>query len=397
MVPAASRYVVSQNADAGAWLFEGQRLEVCGDAEWRRNAVECYDRAMALLSGADPSTRKARAIVWMNRGNASQRMGVEFGFAEAIRCYDAAITEFEHAFGFLCGCGGIQSYRELRNDAQAQIDPIMLNALGAAWMNRGVALQQKRGPENLEVAVASHERAIEVFSMLPIDRDSVFRRNLGAAFLNLADALLDLPANAGLRRTANAARYSIQLTVDCADTDATFAELNLKARRALIVALGGTLCGGDCGRGNREMLESEIRGAIEGGLSLAGHWRVNSCEAFVHLEVRLFRLGCQFLRIHHARDLNAFVLENLKDHRGTLHEEFKAAAAEAIQAALEVMGRTPVQPHDFANSIVQVDVLRELRETHQWLTRSTHVAASNALQGESGISETQTSRVPAGC
>ncbi|MBX7121626.1 MAG: hypothetical protein K1X42_05800 [Opitutaceae bacterium] len=397
MVPAASRYVVSVNAEAGAWLREGQRLEVCGDAVSCRNAIERYDRALALLDGADPSARKARAIVWMNRGNASQRTGVEFGFAEAIRCYDATITEFEHAFGFPSGCGGIHTYGKLQIDAQAQFDPVMLNALGAAWMNRGVALQQTRCPENLEAAVSSHERAIEVFSKLPIDRDWAFRRNLGAAFLNLADALLDFPENAGLLRAANAARYSIQLTDTRADAEVTFAELNLKARRALIVAQGGTLCGHDLDPRNREALESEIWGTIEGGLGLARHWRVMSCEAFADLEIRLFRLGCHFLRIHHTRDLNTFVRENVEDRRGTLREEFKAVAAEAIQAALEVIGRTPVQSRDFANSIVQVDVLRELRETHRWLARSTQASALGVPQGEIGIIVNQASGAPAGC
>ncbi|MBP7140547.1 MAG: hypothetical protein KBA71_01465 [Opitutaceae bacterium] len=379
MVHAASRHVASVNPGAGAWLLEGQRLEAREDVESLRKSISAYDRGLALLGHVDLSTGIARAILWMNRGNASQRAGGPRGFSEAIRCYDLAIVDFERAFGFPSAKGSVSPHCESQIEEHAGIDPVMLNALGAAWMNRGVALQQVRGRDNLEAAVSSHERAIEVLSLLPIDGDPAYRRNLGAAFLNLADALVDLPANEGSDRAANAARYSLHLTEARADSEEGFAGLNLKARRALIVALGGAMCQSDGNSGNQETLASEVRDCIEGGLNLARHWRLKSCDRFLHLEARLFRLGCHFLRIHHAQELGRFVREILKDTQGAFHEELKAIGAEAIQAALETMGRAPVQSSDFANSMLQVRVLRELRETQRWLGQSQQAPALSVV------------------
>lgn len=364
---AASRHVAFVNADAGTWLREGQRLEACAEAESLQGAVRALDRAITLLSGEGPRFWKARAVIWMNRGNVLQRSGGSPAFSEAIRCYDLAIADFERAFGFPSGSASMHPSREIQMDVRRDIDPVMLNALGAAWMNRGVAFQQVRRPESLGAAVASHERAIEVLSLLPIEGDLAFRKNLGAAFLNLADALLDLPANAGIHRAANAARYSIQLTDVRAESEKEFAGLNLKARRALIVALGTALCQDDGKSGSQESSLPEVRDSIERGLSLARHWRMKCCESFLHLETRLFRLGCQFLRIHHVPDLSDFVRRNLDGSHGAIHDEFKAIAAEEIHTAMAALGHEPVQSDDFAASMLKVDVLRELRGTHRRL------------------------------
>jgi tetratricopeptide (TPR) repeat protein len=130
----------------------------------------CYEQGIALLrdlSLDDNQVRHDLGVLWMNRGNALQKLNTPSHRAEAVRSYDRAVGLLDEL-----PIAGNAAYR---------------NALGAGWMNRGHAL---RALGRLPEAIQSFEQAIAILSPLADDTDPYFRRNLLAAWANLADAQL---------------------------------------------------------------------------------------------------------------------------------------------------------------------------------------------------------------
>lgn len=380
MAYSASLHVASTHPGAGAWLNEGQTLESQGDPASLQQAVKAYDHALALLRGEDPRFWKARAVVWMNRGNALQRVGGAAAVSDAIRSYDQAIAHFEKLLGELPEAGGGGRYATLasRLSAPSELDAGSLNALGAAWMNRGVALQQARDADSVRAAIDSHENALAALSCLPIDADLAFRRNLAATWLNLADALLDSPSRDGQPRAAEAARGALQLVAPLVASQPAFVDLDLKARRALVMALGQQLHHFALPPEVTSAMASEVSDAIDDGMALARQWTPAVGDVFLALEFRLYCLGCQFYRLYQPQFLGEFVRENVTGSDGTLRQDFVLVAQESLDSAQTEIGRSPVRPANEADALKQVETLRELRGTLRWLEEQLSPGAASS-------------------
>lgn len=300
---------------AQAWLLRGHELEADGQLA---DAIAAYDESRAFATdesvAATLSGRRAHAVAAMNRGNALQKFDDPEHLAAAIAAYDEAIA--------------VLAMLPLESD------PTLRNTCGAAWMNRGHAFQHRRDAASLAAAIASHERAIEVLKSLPEDGPAYFVRNLAGARVNLADALIDLKTPADWERARQAARAAIAAVAAREQANLEFADLGLKARRALVEATGHLLVTAGDDPAAAERLAAEVSDAIDDGLALARRWQ-SSGHIFVRpIAVRLFRFGAQLYRIQQPHFLAEFILENLAPEAFAGIPEFMAIANDAIAAAL---------------------------------------------------------------
>lgn len=297
------------------FLQRGQALEQEGRFD---EALAAYDHALTLLratgDAADPAARHALGIVWMNRGNALQRIGTAPSLADAVRAYDEAIAAF----------------RTLPLEAH----PSLRNHLGAAWLNRGHALVVASD----SAAIDSFENAIAELAQLPLEADPYFRLNLAGAHTNLALATLGISA----ARAADAARAALQVLAEVERAHEAFAAMSLRARHALVLALNALLNVADATPVPAATLLSEATDAIDDGLALARDLEQHGSSQHRPIAHRLFRLGAQLYGSHQPHFLGEFVLEHLSAPAFAADEELRATATAAIEQALVAL--QPAQP-----------------------------------------------------
>jgi tetratricopeptide (TPR) repeat protein len=321
------------------WLQRGQKLE----AEAQLNeAIAAYDQVIESLRGAilegDIERRRLLGLAWMNRGNALQKIAPTPQLDASVRAYDEAISLFE----------------SLPLDSE----PAFRNHLGAAWLNRGHALILAADTSSAK----SFEQAIGHFEQLPPSNDPYFRLNLAGAWTNLAHARLrSMPESARV-----AARRALTLLAGVEHTHENFAAMSLRARRALAMSLGEILRAT-----NRESvadLVSEATDAIEEGLSLARDFEGAGYAHFRPLAARLFQMGAQLYRVQQPHFLSEFILENLAAPGFATDPEFRAIAAEALEAALVELKRPQLFIAGSSEADRMLDTARSLRATQQRLT-----------------------------
>lgn len=313
-------------ASVSALLRQGQALEAAGHFT---AAVVSFDRAIALcppVEGGGPTARlRLCGIAWMNRGSALHKLATPEAMAAARDAYNRAITTLEKL--------------------SFERDPALRNSLAAALTNRGRLLQLDRAPHLLADAIASHERAITLLAPLVSGTSPLHvRRNLAGAWLNLADARLGLATTDALDRALEAARRALALVGEREDAAPEFADLGLKARRALVDAIGRLLSAPDRngdGTFPETELAAEAGDAIDGGLALARRWESRSGADLRPLALRLFRFGGQF----YGRRQPHFLAEFLQESIGpgapyAADPEFRAAAIATVDAAWRHL-RTP--------------------------------------------------------
>ncbi len=301
------------NSVAGATelLRGGQGIEARGEF---RAALAFYDEAIATL-GALPSddfeVRRVHGVAWMNRGNALQKIADRSSLASAVEAYDVAIA--------------------LLQRLPVETTPAHRNHLGAAWLNRGHALLTANDATG---AVASLERAIAHLETLPLtppsDENAAYRLNLAGAHVNLAHARLGVAPT----QAADSARTALALLAPVERRDLAFAEMSLRARRALVVAIGEQLVGAR----DVAALAAEASDVIDDGLALARDAE-NRGATLRPLALRLFRLGAQLYRAHQPHFLAEFALENLAPEAFGPDAEFRSVASETITAALDDLRR----------------------------------------------------------
>lgn len=307
--PAAVEPLAVNSAAAASALAlrRGHAHEAAG--RWR-DALRCYDSARSLAHGDSAACRRARALACMNAGNVLRRLRAT---KEAVRAYDATIALF----------------MGLPSAENAEI----CNGLGAAWTNRGCALQLARDALSLTEAVASHEQAIAVLAALPRNGPSHYVRNLAGAWLNLADALLGSSLASARARARVAAQTALEQVASRERADAEFAQIALKARRAFVEAVGHLLvkAGGDGDAVNA--LADAASEAVDSGLALARHWQAQGHGFVRPLAVRLFRFGAQLYRLHQPHFLAEFALETLAPGAFADDAELQQVATEALACA----------------------------------------------------------------
>lgn len=340
------------------WLQLGQKLE----AEARiADAIAAYDRAIALLrsnpSAREIADRRALGIAWMNRGNALQKLAPPAPRAETIRAYDEAIALFE--------------------SLPYQTEPAFCHHLGAAWLNRGHALLVV---QDLSGAAHAFEQSVALLQSLPLEADPYFRLNLAGAWTNLAHATFVTAPE----RALAAARAALA-ALDSADrSHEAFAAMSLRARRALVMAIGETLSRGtgsspavasgagrvspvdsnapDHGRDARATpvaLASEATDAIEAGLALTREFEARGTVTLRPLAARLFRLGVQIYRVHQPHFLAEFILEIFSTPALAADPEFRATADAALAETLSDLQR----PQLFVAGTPDSDRRREVAQS----------------------------------
>lgn len=355
MPDSAPQYDFTPIADA---LRRGQQHE--GRTELAA-ALACYEEALTLLRRlplAHPEVRRLLGVTWMNRGNALQKQQVLRNAAAATAGESSpgrtentdtpnpaeAIIAYEEAIGF---------FETLPFDT----DPLCLNHLGAAWLNRGHALL---AADNYAGAAESFERAIPLLQQLPLEADPSFRLNLAGAWTNLAHATL----LASPERSCFGARAAMDIVAAEAKTKLGFAAMSLRARRALVTALGELLQR----PGAPGELATEATDAIDDGLALARHWETHGDTQLRPLAARLFRLGAQVYRIHQPHFLAEFVLENLAHPSYAADPVFRTTAEEAITRALAELQRPQLLVAGSPDAEKLLTAARSLRAAQQHLS-----------------------------
>jgi tetratricopeptide (TPR) repeat protein len=322
------------------WLQHGQHLEAGGALA---PAIDAYNRAVASAreeaerTPNDPSARRTLAVAWMNRGNAFQKLGAEHAHHQRTREHEettrAAVADYDDAIASL-------------GTLSLSAEPAFRNHLGAAWLNRGHALL---GLAELKPAVKSFETAIEVLQTLPLNDDLSYRLNLAGAQTNLSHVLLQGTAaesaasNFSAVHAAAAARSALATLVGFETAHVLFAEMSLRARRALVIALGEQLVASESARQPIAALASEASDILDDGLTLAREAEERGASHLRPLAARLFRMGAQLYGTHQPHFLAEFLLENVDpgEPRAVFaHDsDFRAAADEALARTLAALNR----------------------------------------------------------
>ena len=359
-------------ARASAFLEQGQALEARGDFTPALSAYECAVSQLRAVSAPSEEERRVLGVVWMNCGNALQKRGSSArdaadsarGLRDAIAAYDRALK----CFGSL----PFQSVALYRNH------------LGAAWLNRGHACMTL--PDR-PAAVTSFQQAIAHLRELPREEDMSFRLNYAGATTNLAHALFSEAENTGFAEAApllvaavDAAREALRELADVERTHAAFAEMSLRARRALAVTLGALLIQAEARREPTRELASEASDAIDGGLALARECEAHGIPHFRPLAFRLFVLGAQLYRVHQPHFVGEFLLENVDpENPGAAFSsdpQFRAVADDALARTLAALPRPAVLVAGQPDTDRFVETARSLREAQTRLARTTPFSSS---------------------
>jgi tetratricopeptide (TPR) repeat protein len=344
------------------WLQQGQALEARGNFS---AAISAYDRAIARAATAsaaapsEASSHRDLGVAWMNRGNVLQKLAADHerhgrkpehfeATRTAIAAYDKAIAQFV--------------------TLPIQPESAWRNHLGAAWLNRGHALL---GNDNLEASAASFVSAIEVLKLLPLDDDLSYRLNLAGAWTNLAHVALQA-CEMGLvspqftpARAADAARNALARLSNFELHHVLFAEMSLRARRALVVALGAQLVAAETTRQPTTAFASEASDVLDEGMALARECEKRGAAHLRPLAVRLFRMGAQLYSMHQPQFLAEFLLENVDpagEHAFAGEGEFRAVAEEALQRALTDLQRPGLIVAGTQEAQRLLSTVRSLRE-----------------------------------
>lgn len=316
---------------AADWLQEGRVREAQGRFE---EAMALYDQAIAAMQPAEVSDHPARrmlGVAWMNRGNALQQLATAVSLADAVNAYDAAIAVLE---------------------TLPLEEPLYRNHLGAAWLNRGHALLVVSDASG----VASFEQAIFHLRQLPVDTDPHYRLNLAGAWTNLANARL----GAEPARAAEAARAALAELRSVERSHEVFAFMSLRARRALVMALGEILRRSD----TAEMV-SEATDAIDDGLAIVRGAEVEAAMRLRPLAARLYRLGAQLYGMHQPHFLGEFLLEQLHSPVFADDAEFRAVAEQAVAQALAALHRPQIHVAGAADTTKALATVQALRAAQQ--------------------------------
>jgi hypothetical protein len=237
--------------------------------------------------------------------------------------------------------------------------PAHRNHLGAACLNRGHALL---AANDFVGAIASFQQAIAQLRELPLDENPAYRLNLAGAWTNLAHT--ELSTSPERARTHAETALDVVATVD--RTHLMFADMSLRARRALVMAIGAMLK-----PETTTALVSDATDVIDDGLALAREWEKRGTSNLRPLALRLFRLGAQLYRLHQPQFLAEFLLENLDPEVAGAgfsgDAEFHAVADEALLTALADFQRPQIFIAGTPHSDRVVSIVSALRSAQQRL------------------------------
>ena len=327
-------------ADVAALLRRGQAEEERGQFD---AAIASYHHALEAFAShgalVEIESRRTLGLVWINLGNALQKNVTASRPQESIRAYDEAIAVFQ--------------------TLPYERTPAFRNHLGAAWLNRGHALVSAGDP----AAAGSFERAIEHFSQLSLDQDPSYRLNLAGAWTNLAHTLLEPDDLAVRDRSRAAARSALVVVAPVEHRHEFFAAMSLRARRALIMALGDLINAAEKSRRPVHALVAEATDTVDEGLAIARKFESRDRSPLRPLAARLFRLGAQLYGAHQPQFLGEFLLENLRHPSFGADPEFQTVARDALAATLEALQQPRLFVANFDEAEKLIATARSLRES----------------------------------
>jgi tetratricopeptide (TPR) repeat protein len=149
---------------------------------------------------------------------------------------------------------------ELLSELPIEENTAYLADLGAAWVNLGCALSAVPAPECREEALAAFESAVDLLGRLPFEANPRFRHNLAAAWMNRADAYAQIGTAAGRSSAQGAYVRAIEIA----------GELPLDEKPSFRILLGSCWIN----RGNLHQRTLDFPGAIrayDGALAALGN------------------------------------------------------------------------------------------------------------------------------
>jgi len=308
---------VEPASEAVVWLRQGQQQEGVGALA---EAVASYDRALDLLKGSaeggQAAGRRELALVWMNRGNALQKMTEARAWTDALDAYRQAIEGWESL---------------PQRDTGASV------SLGCAHMNQA-GVWQKLG--RLAEAAEACERAIALLREPEAEPNCAAhaRLMLAAAWLNRGGIALEMNAKEGVAwgKAHTCARTALELVGERERNELPAAEIALKARRLLCEASARRL-GGETNVEPDGALLSEASDSAEAALALVEHCERQGFHGFDSLGNWFFRFGVSFYAEYQPHFLGEFALENISAlataGNPVRAQEWRALAAAALARA----------------------------------------------------------------
>lgn len=354
-----------------ALLQQAQALEEQGKLA---PALTTYDEALALLRAnpaPDVEAQRVLGIVWMNRGNALQRLAADHAQQErnkdaveavrhSIASYDEAVTLFSAL--------PLEASHDYRNH------------LGAALLNRGHAFTTVSA---FEPAAESFAAAIAQLEQLPRTEDPSFKLNLAGALTNLAHTRFSqheqgqADSATVLQQAADAARRAIAEIADVELAHVAFAEMSLRARRNLAVTLGAQLVKAETMGHPTHDLSAETSDVIDEGLQLSRECEKRGATHLRMFATRLFRMGVQLYGMNQPQFIAEFILENVDPTNPeavfTNDPEMRAVADQALAQVLAHIQRPGVMVAGVTGSRDPeklAGIARSIREAQQKLATS---------------------------
>jgi tetratricopeptide (TPR) repeat protein len=366
------------------WFWRGRLLVMADKPEPVVQGLHSLDQAIARLrlAGLRDGAQNALTQALMNRGSGLFRLGSRDALAEAVRSYDLAI------------------------ESMAMRTGVDANTLGAAWMNRGVGLMHLEQPNETKESVASRlvdatksfERAVAVLEPLANVQPGA-QRNLAAAWANIGmlrtrledtkgaceahrlavELFRPLVATGGAAETfelaarlfnlgqacgalgeteaaLTAGREAMTLADKVKSDDPQVAELGLRARHAVCVALGGQIA---AGRAEANDPQRSARLAEAGDLVEDGLTALRTLGALPPpvsaASVRLYEFGAWLYRTQQPHFLGEFLLEHLGEDPARAQ-----IAAESVRVARQALVQRGFNETIHGDMDRVLDVLQDL-------------------------------------
>lgn len=351
---AALAIAQQQDAAANAHLLQGLALLETNTPANLRDAVECFNAAIALRKqlplAANPWFRYGLIAGWMNRGDALTRLGSPAQLTEALQSYDEALAELR-----------LLPMHE---------SPLFVKRLAIARLNRGVTLLAFNVANTTAEAAGNFAEAVAAAKNFAQQSPAEGGPLLAGAWANRGNALIRLvPPNLTAARAA--AREALALTAARERTEADLAELTFKALHVLCQALAGLLASTEPDEGTRDGFLAEATDAVDHGMALARHWQARGETRFNAAMSDLFRFGCRAYQLHQPHFLTEFLLENLgptpAEKAAPVDLALHASAVEALWQTLGALHRDSFRDLNTPKFEQTMELFRELRITKERL------------------------------
>jgi len=298
------------NAQASVLMKQGIRLLDAGSAA---EALPFFERALELrkqLPSSNPIYAFSLAACWLNHGDALSRKGDAESIAGAIRSYDA----------------GISAMKTVPLDT----DPRFPRRLAIGHQNRGLLLLAQG---RVDAAIADLHTAIGVLEQPGSSAIDDRQYLLAAVWLNIAKARATSVERDVQLAARHAALRAVDLVAGVENSNASYAEVGLRARHVICRTLIDTVARTAA---QREALPHDVHETtdiVDEGLRVARAWERQGEPRFRELACDLLRFGARVYSIHQPQHLDEFISENvdpsLSSQDYVASDEIRSAVEEA--------------------------------------------------------------------